>query len=716
MKWARFGFFGELFVVLFLYLLGAWLGLRISIITGLASVIWPPTGLAIAVMLIRGYHIWPAITLGAALINWSQGASEGAAIAIGFGNTVEALAATYFLSKFNFPQNLKSPRYLPVYFVIVLLSCLVSSTVGNLSLFLAGNLSEDLVPHTWLVWTLTNIMGAFVLTPLIFSFFDIDHKPIRFQPIKLSKVRAEKYIEAVALAVTILILSGIVFLDWIPVLTEYPKTSFLFVVLIWAASRFELIGSSVVVFIIMVIAVAASALGYGPFDGKDLVQGLLHLQVFIASLSVMGLFLSGFVAEMRAAQDKLEIQNVSLEQTVANRTRELEKALIKAEEASRAKTSFLTNMSHEIRTPLGIILGFSELIVDPKQSESARREYAETIRLNGVQLFDLISNILDLSKIESGHLQIEKFEINTEEFLEEIRKLMEPKAKLKGLDLTFSKRGSVPEKIVTDPMRLRQIFVNLIGNALKFTTKGKIEIRMLFVTSKNKKLLAFDIADTGIGLSPNERQILFRPFVQADSSMTRKFGGTGLGLDLSKRFAQKLGGDLVLAASKSGRGSVFRVTLDPGDYRSRYLRPRKVLSSRHAEIPSAKTLENRKILLVDDSVDNRELVTRFLNGAGGSVDLASNGEEGWKMALSGNYDVVLMDIQMPVMDGFESTRHLREEGYSRPIIALTAHGLSEERDRCLSSGFSGYLSKPVSRAVLIDQISKMIEDVSPDET
>ncbi len=391
---------------------------------------------------------------------------------------------------------------------------------------------------------------------------------------------------------------------------------------------------------------------------------------------------------------------------------QLQSAKRAAEEASRAKTNFLAHMSHEIRTPLGIILGFTDLLSDPDLSAQERANYLSTIQKNGRLLASLINQVLDVTKIETGTVETEIVEVHTLDLLRDIKHLMAPKANESGLTLKFSFRSPLPTVIRTDPTALRQIFVNVIGNAIKFTPGGRIEVRTRLVKREDQNLLVFDIADTGVGLSIEQRERLFKPFSQADPYTTRKYGGTGLGLYLSQRFAQALGGDLKILASRPGKGSIFRLTIDPGPLEGRTFVTYTDLDEAEAtaaapasvRLTRDKRLFGKRVLLVEDSEDNQRLVTKFLNKEGAAVDTASNGALGYEAALKKKYDVSLMDIQMPIMDGYEATRRLRETGYTDPIIALTAHAMLEEKERCLRSGFSDYLSKPIDRNALVESI------------
>ena len=381
--------------------------------------------------------------------------------------------------------------------------------------------------------------------------------------------------------------------------------------------------------------------------------------------------------------------------------------------ASVAKTNFLANMSHEIRTPLSAILGFAELMTNPEQTPVEHAHCIATIRRSGRQLLEIIDEILDISKVEAGHLELERIEVDIAGLINELRSLLEVQAQNKGLDLTFSLASKIPEKIYSDPTRLRQILMNLIGNALKFTAKGNVLVHISWLPESKTKppRLQFRISDTGVGIEMIQAHRLFQPFVQVDSSTTRKFGGTGLGLALSRKLAKALGGEAVLERSEPGKGSIFRVEVEATSVSDKMIGN---LDAGEAETmkpfgeKEAHLLDGVNVLVVDDAPDNQALISRFLTLAGATVDLASNGKEGMDKALSHNYKVILMDIQMPLLDGYEATAQLRSQGYSRPIIALTAHALKEERDRCLKVGCNDHLTKPIDRRLLISQVARIV--------
>ena len=373
-----------------------------------------------------------------------------------------------------------------------------------------------------------------------------------------------------------------------------------------------------------------------------------------------------------------------------------------AESANAMKSAFLANMSHEIRTPLGAILGFAELLREPTHSQRERENYHEIIKRNGEQLSSLIDDILDLSKIEAGHLKTEIKRCPVRDLISEVCSLLTIKANEKRLYLRWIVHPDVPGEIHTDPVRLRQILTNVIGNAIKFTQKGGVEVEVSIAAGS---LLRLRVTDTGIGVSPEQAGNLFKPFSQADLSITRKYGGTGLGLTLSKKLAAVLGGDLALKKSEPGAGSTFEVTVrDQHSESSVAATSTRSEESETSIVGNKKALEGMRILLVEDSPDNQMLITVMLEDHGAQVEVANNGREGLEKSAAVEHDVTLMDLQMPEMDGFTATQLLRERGYDKPIYALTAHAMSEVHLQCINVGCTGYLTKPIK---LNEMISKL---------
>ena len=401
---------------------------------------------------------------------------------------------------------------------------------------------------------------------------------------------------------------------------------------------------------------------------------------------------------------------------------QLSEAKRAAEAANVAKTNFLATMSHEIRTPLGIVLGFSELLAAEPGTPSDRQNWISSIQRNGSLLSSIINSILDLSKIESGKIDFENAETNLRDLVDEISLIMEFQASEKGIRYTFTADDDTPVWIVTDALRLKQILINVIGNAVKFTSQGGVDVRMnARLDSRSRRRLVFEIADTGPGLTEEMSRRIFEPFTQADSSTTRRFGGAGLGLTLARDLARALGGDVRIVRSIPDQGSVFaveiavEVTGDAGASATEnrnsvnQIAESRVAENRHDELDVAveRSLSGLKILVVDDSRDNQILVGRFLKGAGAEVETADNGAVGVEKAIQNHFDAVLMDIQMPVKDGLAAFEDLKRAGFASPIIALTAFALKQERERMLERGFAEHLAKPVDRTRLVKVISEL---------
>ncbi|MGZ5279114.1 MAG: response regulator [Pseudobdellovibrionaceae bacterium] len=376
-----------------------------------------------------------------------------------------------------------------------------------------------------------------------------------------------------------------------------------------------------------------------------------------------------------------------------------------ADSANEAKSQFLANMSHEMRTPLSAMLGFAELLMISDLPEEERSDWLGRIIRNCERLKKMIDEILDLSKVEAGKLEVQRGPTSVVEVISQVKSMLFPLAREKNLQLKFEIVGSLPETIDSDPVKLRHIFINIIGNAVKFSEVGPITTR---AESTSDGKLSFSVEDHGSGLTHEQSEHLFEPFTQVDSSMTRKVGGTGLGLALARRYARALGGDVRLTHSVPNEGSTFTITIDPGD-----VSDEKTISTFETDVsesvPFVKIqqahLAHLKVLVVDDVLDNQVLVRKFLERAGSEVEVASDGQEAVEKALHTPYDLILMDLQMPVLDGYNATTRLRAQGYTKPILALTAHALKDEQERCLKMGFNGFLTKPIRQNDLLTELS-----------
>ncbi|MBY0316059.1 MAG: response regulator [Bdellovibrionales bacterium] len=405
---------------------------------------------------------------------------------------------------------------------------------------------------------------------------------------------------------------------------------------------------------------------------------------------------------------KAAIRYIEIEaQRQTQQTAEIEATRVEAERASQAKSAFLANMSHEIRTPLGAIMGFVSLIKDSKVVQDPEvSNFLSIIERNSQHLLRVIDDILDLTKVESGKMEIETVEFNLIEFLADFSSLTGMKAREKGIVFEFLSETPLPEFILSDPTRIRQILSNVVGNAIKFTERGRVELRLIYTPNH----IEFKITDTGRGITEEQRKLLFKAFSQADSSTTRKFGGTGLGLILSKKLSQALGGDFTLTHSKIGCGSEFKVEFPVSVPVAAQLVPLQTAKVSPPPIltePIYPNLQDFEVLLVEDSPDNQYLIQKMLEKTGAKIALANNGAEGVDMALAKDFGVVLMDIQMPIMDGHQAVRALRSRGFKVPVVALTAHAMKDEGERATQSGFSHFLTKPIHRKNLTDLLESI---------
>ncbi len=401
----------------------------------------------------------------------------------------------------------------------------------------------------------------------------------------------------------------------------------------------------------------------------------------------------------------------------------LQKSQKSAQVANLAKSEFLANMSHEIRTPMTAILGFTDILLE-RLENAEDIDAAQTIKRNGDYLLSIINDILDLSKIESGKLDVETINCSPHRVVSEVISLMRLRAEEKDIFLQEKYLGAVPTVIQSDPTRLRQILINLVGNAIKFTNAGSVRLETQLERTPGKPpRLLFRVTDTGIGMSGEQMSRLFQPFTQADASTTRKFGGTGLGLTISKRLTELLGG-YVSVKSTPGKGSTFCVSVEIGSLENTPLLASGDQPNFKQDVKKQAGLEQRlscRILLAEDGPDNQRLISCVLRNAGAEVTVAENGQIALELALdawrrSEPYGVVLMDMQMPVLEGYSATRKLREAGYGAPIIALTAHAMQDDREKCLQAGCDEFATKPIDRPTLFKTIAAFAGKPTASET
>jgi signal transduction histidine kinase/CheY-like chemotaxis protein len=403
---------------------------------------------------------------------------------------------------------------------------------------------------------------------------------------------------------------------------------------------------------------------------------------------------------------------------------QLKAAKESAEAANRFRSAFFANISHEIRTPLTAINGFAELLLNPQRTDEERLSDARVIRRNGEHLLTLINDILDLSKIEAGKMSVERLACCPAAIVGEVSSMLRQRASEKGLSLGVSFDGPVPTTIRTDPTRLRQILINLVANAIKFTKEGGVSLTVAIKPSAHapKPLLEVKVTDTGIGIPAEQQASLFQPFVQGDATIARHYGGTGLGLSISRHFAVALDGD-VTVSSTAGQGSTFTVTVGTGPLIGVDIQknPESLLLAQEKTFAETRVRISGSVLVAEDGIDNQALIAAKLREAGLMLEFAPNGQIAYEKALAAlqndkPFDLILMDVQMPVMDGFTATQQLRSKGYRGPIIALTANAMDRDRSKCLNAGCNDFVTKPIQMDALFKAMGRYlkVEKVAPE--
>ncbi|MHC4125162.1 MAG: hybrid sensor histidine kinase/response regulator [Planctomycetota bacterium] len=419
--------------------------------------------------------------------------------------------------------------------------------------------------------------------------------------------------------------------------------------------------------------------------------------------------------ELKKANEQTEKSKNEIEQINLRLETSAEQANVMARQAvvaDHAKSQFLANMSHEIRTPMNAIIGFCEVLAEESLTEE-QSSYVEIIRDSGENLLKLINDILDFSKIEAGKLETEMAECSLKKVMAVVESLMRPEAAKKSLEFEILQCGQLPEVIETDRVRLCQCLLNLISNAIKFTEEGHIYVNVSLQQNDSKPFICFEVEDTGIGIPAEKQDTIFEGFMQADDTTTRKFGGTGLGLAITKQLAKLLGGKVTMV-SEASKGSVFTLTISAGvDITSQPSFDKYGYAGElHEQVEDPEHQFSGEVLVAEDCKNNQALIKLLLERTGLKVTIAEDGVQAVEQAKSRSFDIIFMDIQMPNMNGYDATKILRKEGLQTPIIAIKAHAIKGDDEKCITAGCDDYLSKPINRTELYDIVSKYLSSVT----
>ena len=639
-----------------LYVLLARFGLGRHAINVFATLVWAPSGLSLAALLILGTRFWPAIFVGAAVANLWTGAPVLVALAIGAGNTLEAVLGAWALRRIpDFRRSLD--RVVDAVGLILLAaigSVAVSATIGVASLALAGVVAPERVYQTWGAWWLGDAIGDLVVAPLLLTWI----------PSREASSRRPRMIEGMALGIGLVGLSVFLFGT-----TRGGLTSLLAPLLVWAALRFEQRGAALATFVVAAVALWGTERGHGPFARGTIELGLFDLQAFMGVTAATFLVLGAATAERRRARED-------------------------SEAASQAKDRFLATLSHELRTPLTLVLALSSVLEKNASLPPAVRAQLEVIRRNAELEARLIDDLLDLTRIARGKLRVRLEPVRLTEVLESVIEICQREAASKGV--LIERDGDLAEvDVKADPSRLRQILWNVLKNAVEFTPPGgRIRLRTV---SGDEGRIAVEVQDSGAGIEPADLGRIFEPFEQAGPS-TR---GLGLGLSISRALAEAQSASLTAQSGGQGRGATFRLEIPT------------IEGQVPAPAPVAPpvrgfALERRRVLLVEDHIDTLRAARALLSELACEVVVASSVREALAAARAQSFDLVLSDLGLPDGNGLELMTHLRER-YGLSGIAVTGYGMEEDIRRSLSAGFVDHLVKPITFARLESAIDRFFD-------
>jgi signal transduction histidine kinase/CheY-like chemotaxis protein len=640
-----------------LYLVAGKLSLKLAFLHASASPVWPPAGIALAALLVLGYRAWPAIFVGAFLVNLTTVGNVPTSLGIATGNTLEALAGTWLIHRFaGGPEVFDRAQGVFKFALAVIVSTLVSPTLGLTSLALGGFADWVSYGAIWLTWWLGDMTGDLIVAPLIILWYVA---PTR-------RWGRAAILEVVLLFLLLFVLGQMVFGGWLPISAKnYPIALICGAIVVWTAFRFTQRETATGIFILSALAVWGTLRGYGPFVMETENHSLLILQTSTAVLIVTAMALAAGMAERRRAEAAIEQQRATVE--AANRT----------------KDNFLAMLSHELRTPLTPVLAALDALKTESPLPDELKATLAMMRRNIELESQLIDDLLDLTRITKDKLQLEFESVDAHQAISNVVEICASEASAKKLQVQLDLRAG-HYHVMADPSKFQQIIWNLFKNAIKFTGENGA----ITISSANNlpNILTIGVSDTGIGIEPEIMERIFNPFEQGERSFQRRFGGLGLGLTISKSLAQAHGASLIAKSEGRDRGATFLLTMKTVGLEEAPARPAAV---------SARTPPSRlRILLVDDHPDTCAALGKLLTLRGHHVATAHNMRAAKETSENDHYDLLISDVGLPDGNGMELLRHLRSK-FAIPGIAISGFGMDADIGKSLEAGFSAHLVKPV---------------------